>query len=277
MAGKRRQNHAEHENAERWLLTYADMITLLMAFFIMLYSMSQLDAKKFSAVASAVRAELGGTAVLTGTSGVGTGAVLGQDAAGIATELGPKLAADLQQSVQHELQKAAAIPGLEILSKNGEVTIRLPANALLFRPASAELTPATLAVLARLAPAIAKQTCLVKVCGHTDDLPLHSSRYASAWELSGARASNVAQYLVRHEACAADRCSCLGYADTQPLVPNTCAANRARNRRVEIKLRPLAAAPASSVSTPVTPVTPTGAIAPAPVDLKPQSSTKEGS
>lgn len=289
---KRKQAHEEHENAERWLLTYADMITLLMAFFIMLYSMSQIDIKKFSAVASSVRAELGGTALLTGSTGVGTGMPMGKDTAGIAPTIGPKVAADLARSINEEIGRLGSGMGIEVSdSGNGEVTISLPGSALLFAPGSAELTAGTLRVLAGMLPAIARRNCQVKVSGHTDDLPLRSSTYASNWELSADRARNIALYLVKHRAVSSDHCSFMGYADTQPLLPNISEANRARNRRVEISLRPLAVRPTVAVPPTVAPAPMTSApaavpdqppvvaspptIAPPTIDLKAQSAAKE--
>lgn len=286
---KRRQKHAEHENAERWLLTYADMITLLMAFFIMLYSMSQLDLKKFAAVAGSVRAELGGTGVLEGATGVGTGSALGTDTAGIAPSLGPKIGAELKNAVAQAVRQAAPGMGIEVSEVEGAVRVRFPANTVLFASGSAELTPQAARVLQRLVPVLARRQCLVKASGHTDDLPLRGGPYASNWELSSDRARNIALYLVRHRALTSDRCSFMGYADTQPLVPNTSEDNRARNRRVEITIRPLGqsgeaagattgeerAAGSKATSEQATPPPVTGDIAPPPINLKTEKPATE--
>lgn len=236
---KRKKHAEEHENAERWLLTYADMITLLVAFFIMLYSMSQIDLKKFAAMAGSVRAELGGTGTLNGSTGIGEGAVMGSDAAGVAPFMGPKAAADLKRQVEREVQEITPKAGIKVSTIGDEVHIKMPGNTILFPPGSAELTTAMTALLARLVPLIAKQSCEVRVSGHTCNLAPRSGRYASNWDLSSDRARNVALYLVRHHAVSADNCNFMGYADTRPLFPNSCEANRARNRRVEITLRPL--------------------------------------
>jgi chemotaxis protein MotB len=260
MAKRRRHGEGEHENAERWLLTYADMITLLMAFFIMLYSMSQLDAKKFAAVAGSVRAELGSSAMLPGSTGVGTGGGAGAGAAGVAPSLATTTAA-LQQSTTREVASAAAGTGVEVLGGDGEVTVRMPGSTVFFNPGTADLTPEMVRVLRRLTPLIAHDNCVVKVLGHTCSYPTHSARYPSNWELSSDRARNVGLFLVRAGAVSPGNCSFMGLADTQPLMANDSDAHHARNRRVEILLRPLQAQSAD-------PVAETKPIAPPPVDLQ---------
>ena len=267
MSKRRRHGEGEHENAERWLLTYADMITLLMAFFIMLYSMSQLDMQKFSAVAGSVRTELGGSAILPGSKGVGTGAAMGAEAAAIAPTLAASTAA-LKNSTEREIERAAAGTGVEVIGGDGEVTVRLPGSMVFFKPGSAELTPAMRKVLKSLAPLIARAKCGVKVVGHTCSYPTHNARYPSNWELSADRARNVGLFLVRRGAVSPDNCSFMGFAATRPLVPNDTEVRHARNRRVEIMLRPLQAQGAQ-------PVAETEPIAPPPVDLHQQPVTEE--
>lgn len=266
---KRKQQHSEHENAERWLLTYADMITLLMAFFIMLYSMSQLDLQKFAAVAGAVRAQLGGTGVMNGARGVGNGATAQTGQNGIAPSMGYEVAAQLKSSVQQELQSASD-SAVSVSSDNGDIKISLPASKAYFLPGRADLTPKTSSVLQAIARTLKRQPCHVRIEGHTCNYPTHNALYPSNWELSSTRAMNAALYLVRHERLPADRVSFMGYADTRPLVPNTSDANRARNRRVEITLHPLTpnASEQAGETAPKPAATPAASsISPPPVDL----------
>ncbi|MEN6548399.1 MAG: flagellar motor protein MotB [Armatimonadia bacterium] len=241
---KRKQQHAEHENAERWLLTYADMITLLMAFFIMLYSMSQLDIRKFAAVAGSVRAELGGTGVLEGAQGVGSGSGSGIDLGmnGLAPSLGTDVSAQLRRAVEAEM-KAASASQVQVIQDGSTVRVRMPAGSLYFEKGSASLTPQARRVLLALAHTLRKQPCGVRVEGHTCNLPIHTVEFPSNWELSAARASNTALFLVREGGLPSDHCSFMGLADRKPLVPNVSEINRRRNRRVELILQPLAADP----------------------------------
>lgn len=266
MARGRRKGEEQHENAERWLLTYSDMITLLMAFFIMLYSMSQLDAQKFSAVAQAVRAELGG-AVLPGSQGVGTGAAMGAGAAAVATSLAATTA-ELKHSSEREIGLAASGTGVEVLGGDGQVTLRFPGSLVFFNPGSADLTPTMRRVLLRLAPVIARDKCTMRVLGHTCSYPTHNARYPSNWELSSDRARNVGLFLMRHGAVSPDNCNFMGFADTRPLIANDTEVHHARNRRVEIVLQPLAAVGAQ-------PVADTAPIAPPPVDITPAATQEE--
>ncbi|MEN6303159.1 MAG: flagellar motor protein MotB [Armatimonadia bacterium] len=238
---KRKQQHAEHENAERWLLTYADMITLLMAFFIMLYSMSQLDIRKFAAVAGSVRAELGGTGVLEGAQGVGSGAGSGVDMGmnGLAPSLGTDVSAQLRRAVEAEM-KAASASQVQVTQDGSTVRVRMPAGSLYFEKGSASLTPQTKRILLGIAHVLRDQPCGVRVEGHTCNLPIHTAEFPSNWELSAARASNTALFLVQEGGLPSDCCSFMGFADRKPLVPNISEINRRRNRRVELILQPLA-------------------------------------
>lgn len=269
---KRKQKHGEHENSERWLLTYADMITLLMAFFIMLYSMSQLDLRKFAAVAGSVRAELGGTGVMEGGQGVGDGSGSGIDMGmgGIAPALGPSPATALKTSVAAEM-KAIAASRVQVIEEGDVVRVRMPAGSLYFDKGGAELTPLARRVLLGVAHALRDKPSGVRAEGHTCNLPTHSKQYSSNWELSAARASNTVLFLVREGGLSSDHCSFMGFADRRPLVANSCERNRQRNRRVELILQPMAGKkdepPASK------PAEKTGGVSalPPPIDITQQS------
>ena len=232
---KGRKQEGEHENGERWLLTYADMITLLMAFFIMLYSMSQLDLKKFSAVTGSIQAQLGGTGVLEGSMNSEQGPELRSGSPGIMPSLSTGA---LKQTLEEDLGPLMAASGLRITTRDGEIKLSLPATTLHFASGSAEPTKGMLRVLQRLAAALSRTDCAVKVTGHTCNLPVQNAQYHSNWELSADRARNVAFRLIRYGGASAKQCSFMGMADSQPLAPNDTDAHRALNRRVEISLKP---------------------------------------
>lgn len=236
---KRGQGHGGHgeENAERWLLTYADMITLLMALFIMLHSMSQLDIKKFSQVANSVRAEFGGTGVLQGSQGIGDQNMHGVPAASLAPAMVPEGAADLRQTVNASLGKAKQGSGIEVSGDATQVRIRIPATQLLFPPGNANLTPEMYRILQRLEKGLRGGQVSMRIEGHTCNLPISNSQYRSNWELSADRARNIALYFTRHNVVSPDRIAFMGYADTRPRAANDSEAHRRSNRRVEIVLR----------------------------------------
>ncbi len=277
----RRRKHEEHENLERWLLTYADMITLLMAFFIMLYGMSQLDIRKFQAMLGGVRAELGGTGVLSGGAGINSGGAspVGQQSRGFAPRPDPGATAQLRQLVDKSLAELPSRGDVEVTTHDDTVVVRIPTDNVHFAPASAELLPGALPVLDRIAELANQQHCLIRVTGHTCDLPLRGGPYGSNWELSADRARNVALYIVRHWGVVPERLSCMGYADTRPLVANRDERSRRRNRRVELALTPQAAMPAGATVQATSPVPASRPpdIRPSPVDLRRQSLTPRSS
>ena len=249
---KRREEPEEHENHERWLITYADMITLLMAFFIMLFAMSQIDLAKFAAFKQGLAGHLGvkPDPVLDGGTGItdkGTGIADGRDdstAANLA----------LQEKQQHEsaarkeretLTKAQQVitQALTPLGLAQDVHYRLEERGLivtiisdrvLFDLGSAGLRPEGQAILDGIAGALAQLPNDVAVEGHTDDLPISGGPFATNWELSTARATTVLRNLVDVHHLPPHRLSAAGYADQRPLLPNDSPEHRAANRRVDI-------------------------------------------
>jgi chemotaxis protein MotB len=255
----RRASDFEHEegNAERWLLTYADMITLLMVLFIVLFSIGQLDLKKFEELREGLSSSFGTpTPALgdaAGAEGVLDGGVVpnGQDglddpaeamAAYAAFQAAQREAAQQQAELhqtEEEIQGTLNGQGL-----GDQVTYRLESRGLvlqvvtdevLFDSGQADLKPEGVRVLDGIANALRDLPNKIMIEGHTDDRPLNGGvPYATNWELSTGRATSVLRYFVEHHFIASDRVSAAGYADQQPLVANDSDANRSKNRRVEI-------------------------------------------
>ena len=220
---KTHKKHTEHENTDRWLLTYADLITLLLGLFVILYGMSKIDLEKYEQVAAA----LGG--IFGREGGVLDGRKQALEA------LSP-----LQQErnrIQQQIQKAVGdltSKGLISMTQNERgVTVHLT-EELLFPSGSAELKRSSLIVLDTIASVLAKLPNDIRIEGHTDDIPIHSERFPSNWHLSVARALNTAVYIIDKYHMKPGQLSIAGYAEFRPLAPNTSAENRARNRRVDI-------------------------------------------
>jgi chemotaxis protein MotB len=261
----RKKRHAgAHQNHERWLLTYADMITLLVAFFIMLYAMSITSKAKFELLALSVRSGFNGNQRLQSvpmSPGVGimmsNAMVTSQSDNATEHTVGPlgipKFGGDLtnfKQSqkaeaeqealdqLQKEIEAEAQKRGLEDMIKVSQnergLFIRILTDKLLFAKGDAHIQPKAHPLLDYLALEINKVSNDVSIEGHTDNLPINTPQYPSNWELSTARATNVLRYLVETQHVSALRISASGYAYTRPIVPNTTEANRSRNRRVEI-------------------------------------------
>ncbi|HOV98948.1 MAG TPA: flagellar motor protein MotB [Bacteroidota bacterium] len=220
-----KKKHTEQENTDRWLLTYADLITLLLGLFVILYGMSKIDIERYEQVAAAL------------------GGVFGRGEGGGVME-GKKQPIDaltpLQRErnrIQQEIQNAVGgltNKGLVSLTQNERgVTVHLT-EELLFPSGSAELKRSSLAVLDTIASVLATLPNDIRIEGHTDDVPIHTERFPSNWHLSVARALNTAVYIIDKYHMKPGQLSIAGYAEYRPLVPNTNAENRAKNRRVDI-------------------------------------------
>ena len=252
----------EHENHERWLITYADMITLLMVLFIVLFSIGQVDLAKFQALKHSLSSTLGGgpakpNPVISGGAGVLTaGSQISGAVPGGSGSVGAPVAAN-QAQIALVQQKAAAaeqatLNGAERQIQNAltgkglqdAVSFRLELRGLvvtvvsdnvLYPIGSAVLQPEGQTVLDALASALDGIPNDIAVEGHTDSQPIvGGGPYPTNWELSTARATAVVRYLIDDHHLDPHRLSAAGYADTRPLVPNTSPANEALNRRVEI-------------------------------------------
>lgn len=226
-AGLRARAHGEHkENLERWLLTYADMITLLMAFFLMLYSMSVMSRGKFQQMAISVRAGFDGDKAAKGL-GVGTN---------MAAERTFLQYVQALRKLQQYVEQHHLLGYIHVGRDKRGIIISVLTDGLLFPSGQATLQPKSLPLLHQVANILKVLPNDVVVEGHTDDRPIHSLQYASNWELSAARAGAVVRDLIGREGLPVRRFTAAGYADTRPLFPNDTPEHRARNRRVEIVL-----------------------------------------
>jgi chemotaxis protein MotB len=216
----------------RWLLTYADMITLLMAFFIMMYSMSVLNEGKFKRAAESLRREFAPQRAEAQTeSGKGHLPIPGSAAP-------PTPLEESVQSVDEQLQRYIEENDLaDVIHTSREprgLVISLVSDNLLFPVGEAELRPAALAILDRIAGLLAGVPNPIVVEGHTCNLPISTARFPSNWELSAARACTVVRYLVEHKAIPSRRLSATGYGDSRPIRSNATEEGRVLNRRVDI-------------------------------------------
>jgi len=216
----------------RWLLTYADMITLLTAFFIMMYSMSVLNLEKFKRVAVSVRSGFGGEEGAAGIVEKG-GVIYAQADEANVPNTGPTLKAILRYLRhyidRHELREVMKCR----LSERGLV-ISLTSDGMLFEKGRADVCPAAQVILDDVSVLLNRIENDILVEGHTCDLPISTATYPSNWELSTARAIAVVRWLIERDRVSAQRVGAAGYADTRPYMPNTCERDRRLNRRVDL-------------------------------------------
>jgi chemotaxis protein MotB len=213
------------------MVSYADFVTLLFAFFTTLYAISKVDSAKLSFMVQSVHEAFeppsgngllaGGKSVLDGHPPTAPKTQPDAQDIAVAAQLEKRLASDL----------AGGRVALQIDGR-GVVISMLETGA--FPVGSAELTPVAREVLSRIATTVHDVNSAIRVEGHTDDVPIHTARFASNWELSTARATSVVQYLIDAAHMPAWKLSASGYGEFHPGVVNDSPANRARNRRVDV-------------------------------------------
>jgi chemotaxis protein MotB len=243
---RRRDHEEEHDNEERWLLTYADMITLLMVLFIVLFSIGQINLKKFEQLRSGLASSFGTKqdVVLDGGTGVLDGGPSPLDAEETAQQVLDKQRAaqaaateQLRQAAE-EVKKTLAGQGLgdkvTFRFEDRGLVLQIVTDDVLFDLGKADLRPEGRAVLDGLAAALKQVPNGISVEGHTDNRPISGFPFASNWELSTYRATSVLRDLVEQKGLDRKRISAAGYGEERPLVPNDTPAHQAQNRRVEI-------------------------------------------
>ncbi len=254
MAGKKKRGggEGEHENSERWLLTYADMITLLVAFFIMLYSMSVMNQAKFQQLAISVRSGFGQSAMggaptvfSRGGGTNGTPTIINSSKATPTTNDDFVKDAKVRQdadgldkayaAVKAYIEKNGLKDAMHVVRNERGVVVTVMTDKMLFAPGQADLRPEELTLLNTVGDVIRKAVPQnpVRVEGHTDSLPIHTLRFPSNWELSTTRATTVLRYF-ESRGVGPDRLEAGGYADQRPVKANDTDLHRAQNRRVEI-------------------------------------------
>jgi chemotaxis protein MotB len=213
-----------HENSERWLLTYADLITLLLGLFVILYAMSKIDAGKYAEIVNAMGGVFGSSkGVMAGNNGVVSSQIP------LIQNERQKIAQDLRSALHLESKK---LP-IAISSNERGITVHIM-DELLFASGSAEIKQSSMPALDSLARVLATLPNDVRVEGHTDNLPISTSAYPSNWHLSVARAVSIAYYLIQVHSLNPEKVAAVGFAEYQPLVPNDSDVHRAQNRRVDI-------------------------------------------
>ncbi len=233
----RKKKPEEHENHERWLVSYADFITLLFAFFVVLYATSSQNIEKEKKFEDSIKAsfKLAGGFGEVNQSGAKFGQVFDpfdmiQKKDIGTTELEDSLARILKKNMSEEEQKQT-ISGIRT-DKNA-VRITLAASTF-FQSGSAKLRLPALKTLDKIAKILKLTGRPVVIEGHTDDLVLAGGNFESNWELAGARATSVVRYLIKYQGVNPKLLSAASFGEQKPVAPNDSEENRDKNRRIEI-------------------------------------------
>jgi len=229
-----KKKHEEHENHERWLVSYADFITLLFAFFVVMYSVSAVNVGKFRTVSESIRAALN-PVVSTPQSSLAFN--IGQSRPSLKV---PEVPGTKETPVRRlrellrVMQPAAQFALIHMLEKiDGDIVISIP-DQVLFNNGEAAIRTEALPFLQGLAAIMLELDRHVLVEGHTDNVPIRTAQFPSNWELSAARAVIVVRVLSELYGVPGTHLAASGYADTRPLTANLSPEQRAKNRRVEV-------------------------------------------
>ncbi len=251
------EEHEEHVNHEAWVIPYADMLTLLMAMFLVLWAIGQVDVDKAKAVSTGFADQMGlASAPGEGAGAGGKGVLDGSESAKPPPIIDTKLSdeelrmaaeareeaqqaereqlAEVQQTINETAEQAGMGNAVKFRTEERGLVVSIVAEGVLFDAGSAALEPAGRVVLDSIAAALAGLPNQVSIEGHTDNMPIATAQFPSNWELSTARASSVLRYLADRHGVPEDRLAAAGYADRRPVAPNDTTGGRAQNRRVDI-------------------------------------------
>ena len=218
----------EEDGGADWMTTYGDMMTLLLAFFVLLYSFSSLDANKFKMMIEGLQGKLG---VLDGGKTISSADMI--DAGLNSQRSGTRQLSNLNTKVEEYIQEQGLEEDIETKITDKGLTVRFTGKVL-FSLGKAEIKDNAKQILDQMAGFIKTVPNDVMVEGHTDDLPINNSDFPSNWELSTTRATNVIRYFIEKDNIDPTRLSAAGYSKYKPIVDNTNWEKRMRNRRVDI-------------------------------------------
>jgi len=252
MVKKKKRREEEYDNLDRWLVSYADFITLLFAFFVTMYAISRVDEAKLGSVVESLQRALGSTILWQESKKQDPGvfensekpfhvAILplainrGQEREDFET-----LAAEIKKNMEEELnnnggQDQADLNQLKFLFDKRGLILRF-SERFFFDSGDASIRPDVAPMLHIIAESLEKIPNHIRIEGHTDSVPIRTARFPSNWELSTARAVNVVKYFTTAGPIAPERLSAVGYGQSRPLFLNDTPEHKARNRRVEIVL-----------------------------------------
>ncbi len=238
---RRRKYEDEHDNHERWLVSYADFITLLFAFFVVMYALSSVNEGKYRVLSDSMVSAFRNIQTNSATQ---MPIIVAPPIAVAQKPSQPARQQDADKQVRREKMRNVAKELLNVMApliEQGKVrvietsrgvTIEIN-DSILFSPGQALLQPASSRAMRAIAQVLAPTDFPITIEGHTDNIPINTAQFPSNWELSAVRATTVLR-LFSDSGVAPERLTAIGYADTRPVEPNILADGRARNRRVTI-------------------------------------------
>lgn len=224
----RRKKKGDDVNTNGWMDTYADTITLLLTFFILLYSISAVDSEKLKQLNQALQSSLKGNTEVSEVKDIKDLEVKTKDPKSGNTEY-----EDLAKKLNSTIEKNGLTEVIKLRKEDRGIVLQLD-ETILFEPGKADLKENNKEVLETITTIINEHDNDVLIEGHTDNVPMNNKEFASNWELSAARALSAVTYFVHDKQIDPMRFSVKGYGEYKPLVPNDTPENRAINRRIDI-------------------------------------------
>jgi chemotaxis protein MotB len=217
----------------RWMVPYADLLTLLLGFFVVLFAASRVETP--SHAVTSMESKAAQQDIIPDPAAEPPSQSRNEATTQTAPETPDETA--LAQKLEQDLQSVKALPGVEIRQQERGLVISLK-DSILFAPGSAELSPQARQTLDRLATqlstAMGGEMRPIRVEGHTDNMPITTAQYPSNWELSTARATNIVRYLVTGHHFPSEQLSAAGYGEFKPVENNSSIEGKQKNRRVDI-------------------------------------------
>ncbi len=257
MAAEEEQECKCEAGAPAWMVTFSDLMTLLLTFFVLLLSNAELDAKKYQEMVQSLHDAFHGqkiigkplAAVLIRTESMeigsdrekseqvnendGQGGMPGQDGLQPAQEVAKNMYKILEDDLAEEMMDDK-VTSMEL--SNDRILVRFPASVT-FSAGSDNLSPEIQQVIRKIGTVMQQYPVNVSITGHTDSIPINTGRFRSNWDLSAARAASFAHELIDIADLASDRVTVIGKADAMPLNDNSTAENRSKNRRIELLIQ----------------------------------------
>jgi chemotaxis protein MotB len=221
---RRRKKKVKHENVERWMVSYADFVTLLFCFFTAMYAISNVDTNKLGKFVESMRVAFH----VSGSRGNAFSVIEG-------VQIFIPTNVELESSMKEAL-------GTLLLESRGDINVKRDsrgvvvsiADKFFFESGSASLKGTSAEILDKIAAILLQYTNMIQIEGHTDNIPIKNMEFPSNWELSASRAINVAKYFMSSHNIQPERISTIGYSEYKPVAPNDTTQGRAKNRREEI-------------------------------------------
>ena len=237
---RRRRRPYYRPERDRWLISYADYVTLLLALFIILYAMSSVDKERMESAISGMRSAFINADSPAGSidSVIQILRINPRDEAKVGEEdesdISYVILRDrLETTLAEQTGAASEAAGVRTHRSDRGLVISLAAKDF-FHPGDTKILAEAIGPLNAIGSVLALSTQLIRIEGHTDDTPIHTEKFPSNWELSTARAAAVARHLIKNLNISPSRIGASGYAEFQPIAPNDSPENRSLNRRIDI-------------------------------------------